>query len=189
MFQTSCGLFWNCLGFSLYYHQPVLHLQRNIWGATLRRLQCRECCHSSVSPAASLLGAMMCREDTKEAPKNHPLPLCQKPFLHLFPQMKSCSFLPKASMTYLNLFPDHFTGVLSLGLVSSFPVCVLLSHSFPHLCHILLICFLTGCSSSPGSWELLPPEFPMDLPAGFHQICECHSGQSNTGQAHGWHTT
>lgn len=56
--------------------------------------------------------------------------------------MKSHSFLPEACKIYLSLLPDHVMGALPLGLVSYFPVCVLLSHNFPHLCHILLVFFL-----------------------------------------------
>lgn len=75
--------------------------------------------------------------------------------------MKSCSFLPKAGKTYLDLLPDHFMGVLSLGLVSSFPLSAPLSHSFPHLCHILLLFFLLQlqplvlpCVCSPWIYQL-----------------------------------
>lgn len=44
----------------------------------------------------------------------------------------------------------------------------------------------SSCTSSPWPclvWELLPPEFPMDLLAGFYHICKSDSGQSNTGLA------
>lgn len=94
--------------------------------------------------------------------------------------VKSHSFLPETGQTYLNLLPDHFMGVLSLVLVSSFPVCVLLSHSFPHLCHIVLVCVLLQLQPLVLPHRAVAPTW---VPHGFTswtgQICKCHSGQAH----------